>query len=63
MFLQQMMTYVRDYLLTILSQRFTIDVILSYVRHIFDLPMSFLRLGKPVKLPHVLVMPTQLLTH
>lgn len=39
--LQQMMTYARDYLLTILSQRFTIDVILSYVRHIFDLPMSF----------------------
>lgn len=40
--LQQMMTFARDYLLTILSQRFTIDVILSYIRHIFELPMSFL---------------------
>ena len=39
--LQQMMTFARDYLLTILSQRFTIDVILSYIRHIFELPMSF----------------------
>lgn len=39
--LQQMMTFARDYLLTILSQRLTIDVILSYIRHIFELPMSF----------------------
>lgn len=39
--LQQMMTFSRDYLLTILSQRLTIDVILSYIRHIFELPMSF----------------------
>ncbi|WP_241209320.1 peptide cleavage/export ABC transporter, partial [Streptococcus sp. DD11] len=39
--LQQFMTFSRDYLLTILSQRLTIDVILSYIRHIFELPMSF----------------------
>ena len=39
--LQQMITFARDYLLTILSQRLTIDVILSYIRHIFELPMSF----------------------
>lgn len=39
--LQQMMSFSRDYLLTILSQRLSIDVILSYIRHIFELPMSF----------------------
>lgn len=39
--LQQMMSFSRDYLLTVLSQRLTIDVILSYIRHIFELPMSF----------------------
>lgn len=39
--LQQIMTFSRDYLLTILSQRLSIDVILSYIRHIFELPMSF----------------------
>lgn len=39
--LQQLMTYSRDYLLTVLSQRLSIDVILSYIRHIFELPMSF----------------------
>ena len=39
--LQQMMSFSRDYLLIILSQRLTIDVILSYIRHIFELPMSF----------------------
>lgn len=38
---QQLMTYSRDYLLTVLSQRLSIDVILSYIRHIFELPMSF----------------------
>src|SRR3712207_2217210 len=36
-----MMSFSRDYLLTVLSQRLTIDVILSYIRHIFELPMSF----------------------
>ncbi|HEL2402858.1 TPA: peptide cleavage/export ABC transporter [Streptococcus suis] len=39
--LQQMMNFSRDYLLTVLSQRLSIDVILSYIRHIFELPMSF----------------------
>lgn len=39
--LQQVMGFSRDYLLTILSQRLSIDVILSYIRHIFELPMSF----------------------
>lgn len=39
--LQQMMSFSRDYLLTVLSQRLSIDVILSYIRHIFKLPMSF----------------------
>lgn len=39
--LQQMMSFSRDYLLTVLSQRLSIDVILSYIRHIFELPMSF----------------------
>ncbi|HER4763799.1 TPA: hypothetical protein VKP07_001588 [Streptococcus pyogenes NGAS228] len=39
--LQQMMSFSRDYLLTVLSQRLNIDVILSYIRHIFELPMSF----------------------
>ncbi|MGT2965264.1 peptide cleavage/export ABC transporter [Streptococcus acidominimus] len=39
--LQQMMSFSRDYLLIVLSQRLSIDVILSYIRHIFELPMSF----------------------
>lgn len=39
--LQQVMSFSRDYLLTVLSQRLSIDVILSYIRHIFELPMSF----------------------
>ena len=39
--LQQIMGFSRDYLLTVLSQRLSIDVILSYIRHIFELPMSF----------------------
>ncbi|MBJ8326063.1 peptide cleavage/export ABC transporter [Streptococcus pacificus] len=39
--LQQLMSFSRDYLLTVLSQRLSIDVILSYIRHIFELPMSF----------------------
>ena len=39
--LQQIMSFSRDYLLTVLSQRLSVDVILSYIRHIFELPMSF----------------------
>ncbi len=39
--IQQIMAFSRDYLLTVLSQRLSIDVILAYIRHIFSLPMSF----------------------
>lgn len=39
--LQQVLSYARQYLLTILGQRLTIDVVLSYIRHVFELPMSF----------------------
>lgn len=39
--LQQLMAFSQSYLLRVLSQRLTIDVILSYISHIFTLPMSF----------------------
>ena len=39
--IQHIMAFSRDYLLTVLSQRLSIDVILAYIRHIFSLPMSF----------------------
>lgn len=39
--LQQVISYAQDYLLLVLGQRLSIDVILSYIRHIFNLPMSF----------------------
>lgn len=39
--IQQMLSYARDYLLIIMGQRLSIDIILSYVKHIFELPMSF----------------------
>lgn len=39
--IQQMMEFTKGYLLVVLSQRLVIDVILSYIRHIFTLPMSF----------------------
>lgn len=39
--LQQILTYAQDYLLLILGQRLSIDVILSYIKHVFYLPMSF----------------------
>ncbi len=39
--MQQIMSFSQQYLLVVLSQRLTIDVILSYIRHIFELPMSF----------------------
>ncbi len=38
---QQVLSYARQYLLSVLGQWLTIDVILSYIRHIFKLPMSF----------------------
>lgn len=39
--LQQLISYGQDYLLLVLGQRLSIDVILSYIKHIFHLPMSF----------------------
>lgn len=39
--IQQMLSYARDYLLIIMGQRLSIDIILSYIKHIFELPMSF----------------------
>lgn len=39
--MQQIMSFSQQYLLVVLSQRLTIDVILSYIRHIFELPLSF----------------------
>lgn len=38
---QSMFTYSRDFLLSILGQRLAIDIILSYIKHIFELPMEF----------------------
>jgi len=38
---QSMFTYSRDFLLSILGQRLAIDIILGYIRHIFELPMDF----------------------
>ncbi|GIC69429.1 peptide cleavage/export ABC transporter [Fructobacillus tropaeoli] len=46
---QQIMTYVQQYLLIILGQRLSIDIILSYIKHLFKLPMNFFytrRVGK-----------------
>ena len=40
-FIQQILNFAQTFLLTILGQRLAIDVILSYIRHIFQLPMSF----------------------
>ncbi|RSI75111.1 Lactococcin-G-processing and transport ATP-binding protein LagD [Streptococcus mitis] len=39
--LQQILAYAQNYLLLILGQRLSIDVILSYIKHVFHLPMSF----------------------
>lgn len=39
--LQQILRYAQDYLLLVLGQRLSIDVILSYIKHVFHLPMSF----------------------
>ena len=39
--IQQILSFGRDYLLTIMGQRLSIDVILSYIKHLFELPMSF----------------------
>ena len=39
--LQQILSFAQDYLLIILGQRLSIDIILSYIKHAFHLPMSF----------------------
>ena len=39
--LQQILSFAQGYLLIVLGQRLSIDVILSYIKHIFNLPMSF----------------------
>ncbi len=39
--LQQILSYAQGYLLLVLGQRLSIDVILSYIKHVFHLPMSF----------------------
>ena len=41
--LQQILSYAQEYLLLVLGQRLSIDVILSYIKHVFHLPMSFLQ--------------------
>ncbi|WP_304202792.1 peptide cleavage/export ABC transporter [Lactobacillus intestinalis] len=38
---QSIFTYAQNFLLTIFGQRFSIDIILGYIRHIFTLPMDF----------------------
>ena len=60
--MQQIMNFSQQYLLVVLSQRLTIDVILSYIRHIFELPMSFLRQDELGKLFHDLLTPILLST-
>ena len=56
--LQQILSYAQEYLLLILGQRLSIDVILSYIKHVFHLPMSFSRHAGQEKSYLVLQMPT-----
>ncbi|MGB4626840.1 MAG: peptide cleavage/export ABC transporter, partial [Erysipelotrichaceae bacterium] len=39
--MQKILSFAQTYLLNVMGQRLSIDVILSYIRHIFELPMSF----------------------
>lgn len=39
--LQQLLSFARTYLLTIMGQRLSIEVIPSYIRHLFELPVNF----------------------
>lgn len=39
--IQQILSFIKEYLLIFLSQRLSIEIILSYIKHIFSLPMSF----------------------
>ncbi|WP_226910111.1 peptide cleavage/export ABC transporter [Marinilactibacillus psychrotolerans] len=38
---KQLLSYAQEYLLNVMGQRLSIDVILGYIKHIFNLPMSF----------------------
>lgn len=38
---QAIFTYAQDFLLAILGQRLSIEIVLGYIRHIFELPMEF----------------------
>ncbi|CAM3027173.1 peptide cleavage/export ABC transporter [Lactococcus hircilactis] len=38
---QQILSFAQAFLLNVLGQRLAIDVVLSYIKHIFELPMSF----------------------
>lgn len=38
---QSILSYLEDFLLAILGQRLSIDINLSYIKHIFQLPMNF----------------------
>lgn len=40
-FLQQVATYFQEYLMLVLGKKLSSDVILPYIRHIFNLPLSF----------------------
>jgi ATP-binding cassette subfamily C protein/competence factor transporting protein len=39
--IQQILQFAQTFLLNVLGQRLAIEVILSYIRHLFELPMSF----------------------
>ncbi|MBC1548238.1 peptide cleavage/export ABC transporter, partial [Listeria sp. FSL L7-1435] len=39
--IQKILSFAQEYLLNVMGQRLSIDVILSYIKHIFNLPMSF----------------------
>lgn len=40
-FFQAVFSYAQNFLLAILGQRLSIDIVLGYIKHIFKLPMSF----------------------
>lgn len=39
--LQQLMAYTQQYLLVVLGQRLSIDILIPYAKHLFELPMTF----------------------
>lgn len=58
---QQIIAFAKEYLLIILGQRLVIDVILTYIKHIFILPMSFFRQDEREKSHLASLMPIKLL--